>query len=281
MSPLSQRVATAAVLLPLALVAVFALPPAWFALVSLVVVVTAALEWSALARFTWARRLGFLGVLVAGAAALLGMLWTAGEPGWTGGVVTLACGMAAAFWIAVAPAWAILRPPVSVTPGMAPIGWIILIGFWVALVQLQARSPWLLLAAMVVVWIADTAAFFSGRAFGRHKLAPSVSPGKTWEGVAGALLAVAVYAMVCAWLLVRSGLAAEPRPATLALWLLLGITLAAVSVIGDLYESWLKRAAGVKDSGRLLPGHGGILDRIDALLAALPIAALAAKAWLP
>jgi phosphatidate cytidylyltransferase len=280
MSPLSQRVATAAVLLPLALVAIFALPSTWFALVALLVVAAAALEWSALAHFTGARRWGFLVVLVAGAGALASLLWNGGG-GWPDDVVNLACGIAVAFWIVVAPAWVILRAPVAVSAGMAPIGWVVLIGFWVALVQLHARSPWLLLAAMAVVWIADTAAFFSGRGFGRHKLAPAVSPGKTWEGVAGALLAVAVYAVACAWLLVRPGLAAEPRPATLAVWLFLGLTLTAVAVIGDLYESWLKRAAGVKDSGRLLPGHGGILDRIDALLAALPLAALAAKAWLP
>jgi phosphatidate cytidylyltransferase len=280
MSPLSQRVATAAVLLPLALVAIFALSSPWFALVALVVVVAAALEWSTLAHFTSARRWGFLAVLVAGAGALAWRLWS-GDGRWPDGVVNVACGIAAAFWIVVAPAWVILRAPVTVSAGMTPIGWIVLGGFWVALVELHARSPWLLLAAMAVVWIADTAAFFSGRAFGLHKLAPAVSPGKTWEGVAGALLAVAVYAVACAWLVARPGLAAEPRPATLAVWLLVGLTLAAVSVIGDLYESWLKRAAGVKDSGRLLPGHGGILDRIDALLAALPLAALAANAWLP
>jgi phosphatidate cytidylyltransferase len=280
MSPLSQRVATAAVLLPLALVAVFALPSTWFALVALVVVVAAAGEWSALAQLTNTRRWGFLAVLVAGMGLLTWQLWS-GDGGWPDGVVNFACGIAAAFWIVVAPPWVILRAPASVSAGMAPIGWIVLGGFWVAVVQLHARSPWLLLAAMAVVWIADTAAFFSGRAFGRHKLAPAISPGKTWEGVAGALLAVAVYAAACVWLVARPGLAAEPRPATLAVWLLVGLTLAAVSVIGDLYESWLKRAAGVKDSGRLLPGHGGILDRIDALLAALPLAALAAKAWLP
>ena len=280
MSPLSQRVATAAVLLPLALAAVFALPPAWFALVALVLVVAAALEWSALARFTAMYRRGFMAVLVGGGGALAWRLRD-GSPGFSDGVVDVACGSAAAFWILVAPLWVILRAPRAVVPGMAPIGWVVLFGFWVALVQLHARSPWLLLAAMAVVWIADTAAYFSGRAFGRHKLAPGVSPGKTWEGVAGALLAVGVYAVACAWLLVSPGLAPEPRPATLVVWLFLGLTLAAVSVIGDLYESWLKRAAGVKDSGRLLPGHGGILDRIDALLAALPLAALAARAWLP
>jgi phosphatidate cytidylyltransferase len=174
-----------------------------------------------------------------------------------------------------------LRAPTAIARWMAPIGWIVLVGFWVALVQLHARSPWLLLAAMAVVWIADTAAYFAGRAFGRHRLAPAVSPGKTWEGVAGAVVAVALYALACAYFLPHFGLAPEPHPATLVAWLVLGMVLTAVSVIGDLYESWLKRAAGVKDSGRLLPGHGGILDRIDALLAALPLAALAAWAWLP
>jgi phosphatidate cytidylyltransferase len=278
MSPLAQRVATAAVMLPVALVAVFALPTAWFALAALLLVLAAAQEWARLAGHTPARSVAFAGALVALSALLL---WP--TPAGTGAAhaALLACAVAALFWVVVAPAWVMLRAPTAIARWMAPIGWIVLVGFWVALVQLHARSPWLLLAAMAVVWIADTAAYFTGRAFGRHKLAPAVSPGKTWEGVAGAALAVALYALACAYVLPHFGLAPEPHPATLVAWLVLGMVLTAVSVIGDLYESWLKRAAGVKDSGRLLPGHGGILDRLDALLAALPLAALAAWAWLP
>ena len=135
-------------------------------------------------------------------------------------------------------------------------------------------------AAMATVWIADTAAYFAGRRFGRRKLAPSISPGKTWEGVYGALAAVALYALALVPLARTAGFAGDPGvPATLA-FVAFTMLLAAVSVVGDLYESMLKRQAGAKDSGTLLPGHGGVLDRIDALIAAMPFAALAATVWL-
>ena len=127
---------------------------------------------------------------------------------------------------------------------------------------------------MAVVWIADTAAYFAGRAFGRHKLAPSISPGKTWEGVYGALLATAVYAVfLLRFAPDRMALSA----AAVAAWIAGLLALTALSIVGDLFESMLKRQRGVKDSGKLLPGHGGVLDRIDALLAAMPAAALIAQ----
>jgi phosphatidate cytidylyltransferase len=163
---------------------------------------------------------------------------------------------------------------------MAVLGLIVLIGAWVAIVQLQARSPWLLLAAMAIVWIADTAAYFAGRAFGRRKLAPSISPGKTWEGVYGALAAVAVYALALVPFAHEAGYTREVSLAAVAAWVTIAVALAMLSVAGDLFESLLKRHAGVKDSGALLPGHGGILDRVDALLAAMPPAALLALVFL-
>jgi len=136
------------------------------------------------------------------------------------------------------------------------------------------------LAAMAVVWIADTAAYFAGRAFGRHKLAPQVSPGKTWEGVYGALAAVAVYALALVPLAAAAGHSGEVSAVAVGVWVACALVLVALSVEGDLFESLLKRHAEVKDSGRLLPGHGGVLDRIDALLAAMPAAALLAHAYL-
>ena len=147
-----------------------------------------------------------------------------------------------------------------------------LIAAWVAVVELQARSPWLVLAAMAIVWIADIAAYFAGRAFGRRKLAPSISPGKTWEGVYGALVAVALYALALVPFARRAGYARRrlARSRSAPGWCSRCV-LAALSVVGDLFESLLKRQAGVKDSGTLLPGHGGVLDRIDALLAAMPV----------
>jgi phosphatidate cytidylyltransferase len=130
------------------------------------------------------------------------------------------------------------------------------------------------------VWVADIAAYFAGRAFGRRKLAPAISPGKTWEGVYGALAAVVLYALALVPLARAAGYPREPTALAIAAWIVLALALTALAVGGDLFESLLKRLAGVKDSGTLLPGHGGILDRIDALLAALPLAALASLAFL-
>jgi phosphatidate cytidylyltransferase len=117
---------------------------------------------------------------------------------------------------------------------------------------------------MSLIWLADSAAFFVGRRWGRHRLAPRVSPGKTWEGVCGALLAVPLVALPLAWLPVRA-------PATAPQLLALCACAVLASVVGDLFESQMKRRAGVKDSGALLPGHGGVLDRIDSLTAAAPL----------
>jgi phosphatidate cytidylyltransferase len=127
-----------------------------------------------------------------------------------------------------------------------------------------------LLALLGIVWIADSAAYFAGRGFGRRKLAPEISPGKTWEGVIGAGIAVAVY-----YALLRFAFA--PATAWLggAAGILLCGAITVMSIEGDLFESWMKRQAAMKDSGSLLPGHGGVLDRIDGLTASMPLAALA------
>jgi phosphatidate cytidylyltransferase len=140
---------------------------------------------------------------------------------------------------------------------------------------LRNAGPWILLMFMAVAWIADIAAYFTGRAFGRRKLAPRVSPGKTWEGVMGAFAATTLYALV-----LRAVLHVELHPALLAALAVVVFVwvLTAASIVGDLLESALKRQAGLKDSGTLLPGHGGVLDRIDALTSVLPIAALAVTA---
>jgi phosphatidate cytidylyltransferase len=124
------------------------------------------------------------------------------------------------------------------------------------------------LLALAVAWIADTAAYFAGRRWGRHKLAPSISPGKTWEGAAGGLIGAAAYAIIL------SILFAGMQGMWMAAFLGAAALLVAVSIVGDLFESAAKRQAGVKDSGTILPGHGGMLDRIDSATAVLPVAAL-------
>jgi phosphatidate cytidylyltransferase len=147
-------------------------------------------------------------------------------------------------------------------------GAIVLLPTWLALVRLHAQ-PKVLLALMAIVWISDIAAYLCGRRWGRHKLAPAISPGKTWEGVLGAVFAVTVY-YACLAASGWSGFATVHGVVGCAIFLLL----TALGIEGDLFESWVKRCAGVKDSGTLFPGHGGVLDRIDALTASMPVAAL-------
>ncbi len=153
---------------------------------------------------------------------------------------------------------------------------IAILGCFVAIVALFLRSPLYLLSVMAIVWVADIGAYFSGKAFGKHKLAPSISPGKSWEGAVGGWLAVLLIAGASAFV---PGLSDSFASRVLVHWgwagLLIVMTLmVAASIAGDLFESQLKRRAGMKDSSNLLPGHGGVLDRIDALIPTLPLALL-------
>ena len=150
-------------------------------------------------------------------------------------------------------------------PALLAAGLVVLVPAALAMVALAPAEALLVLA---VVWIADTAAYLAGRRWGRHKLAPAISPGKTWEGAAGGLIGAAAYAMIL------SILFAGTQATRMAVFLGAAALLVAVSILGDLFESAAKRQAGVKDSGTLLPGHGGIMDRIDSATAVLPIAAL-------
>ena len=153
---------------------------------------------------------------------------------------------------------------------------VLLAAAWFALMRLTDGGFVYLLSVLVIVWLADIAAYFAGRRWGRRKLAPAISPGKTWAGVGGAVAAVLAVALLVAALAPQlpafSTLLLQRLPLTAALALL--AALVALSIAGDLFESLLKRQVGAKDSGRLLPGHGGVLDRIDALIAVLPAAAL-------
>jgi len=276
---LARRILTAVVLIALVLAALFLLAPRAFGAALLLVVLVAAHEWARLAGFAGARWLLFVG-----GTALLGITLLFGpfgfERGFPSPIVTSICGAATLFWLFAAPPWVVLRWAPRSLIVLAVVGWIVLMGAWLALVELQSRSPWLVLAAMAIVWVADTAAYFGGRAFGRRKLAPEVSPGKTWEGVYFGIAAVGLYALALAPFAQRAGYHGVVSVGTVALWVAFAAVMAAISVIGDLLESLLKRHAGVKDSGRLLPGHGGVLDRTDALLAAMPPVALAAMLFL-
>jgi phosphatidate cytidylyltransferase len=277
---LKTRILTAAVLIPAVLAALFLLRPMAWGIVTLAIMAVAAHEWARLVGFAKSSQWLFVAATLGIGAALLFPTAAGFARGWPDALVLAVCGIAALFWVVLAPPWVIARWPTRARVPMAVLGWVVLIGAWMALVELQARSPWLVLCAMAIVWIADTAAYFSGRAFGRRKLAPGVSPGKTWEGVYGAWVAVALYGLALVPYAGEAGLRLPVTALSIAAWVLFLVLLASVSVVGDLFESLLKRHAGVKDSGALLPGHGGVLDRTDALLAAMPIVALAAQLFL-
>ena len=258
MNATARRIFTAAILLAIFLPAILWAPAElWQGLIA-VVVGLAAFEWARLSAFPLLSARLYAVLLAVTAWVLPGVLandW----PGFQMGLFILA----ALFWLVAAPLWMLGRWPGDRPLLRAAVGVAILLPTWAALVYLHERGAGVLIGTLAVVWIADTAAYFAGRRFGRHKLAPAISPGKTWEGVAGALAALAVYAAVL------SGMGGLPL---VSLFLVMA-GLLYLSVLGDLFESWIKRLAGMKDSGTLLPGHGGVLDRVDALTSTLPVAA--------
>jgi phosphatidate cytidylyltransferase len=271
---LKTRVLTAAVLLAVLLSALFLLPRnGWIAFCALLLGI-AAWEWGALAGLAAAGRSIYTAFLI-GLFVLPEVLEVSRADGLYV-PIWIYCA-AALFWIILVPLWMWRRPQMDGRALLLTAGAIALVPAFAAAVDLRSVRPSLLVAVLATVWISDSAAYFIGRRFGKRKLAPAISPGKTWEGVAGALAAVALYALAWASLSGPAGRSLGPGRAQLGpAWILpvlLGLAIA--GMIGDLLESLIKRQAGVKDSGALLPGHGGVLDRIDAPLAMLPLAALA------
>lgn len=259
-----KRVLTAAIGIPLALAAIFLLPGPGFFLVVLAVIELAVLEYVRVARH-WspsAPLLSLLGLVPLAAWVLVDGLGIWISPASMPHVLSVS-----ALVLSVGLASLVLLTRTSVEEGLPGIG---SLAFGVvyfslpaaSLTHLQILDPWLLLLMLAIVWLGDTAAYYVGSAVGKHKMAPRVSPNKSWEGAAASLAAAMLVALV--WSLWRQG-AVDP-------WLLGLAALTSVAAqIGDLVESMLKRGAGVKDSGTLLPGHGGVLDRIDALLFAAPV----------
>ncbi len=255
---LRTRVATALVLLALLLVVLFWLPAAVGAGFFALVVLLGAWEWAAFVGLTrpWARS-GY----VLATAALGAVAWhaTAGLEGW------LAWMQGAALWWAGAFLWLCLAPQAVNRATAALAGLLVLVPAWVGLARLLAfdgnrQGAALLFFMLLIVWATDIGAYFAGRRFGRRKLAPAVSPNKTWEGVLGGTLLGLVVALAgAAWF-------HAPRAAFVGL----GLAVVVSSMVGDLTESMFKRYANVKDSGSLLPGHGGVLDRIDSITSAVP-----------
>jgi len=264
----TARLATAIVLLAACISALFFLPNAWWTALLLPVLLAASREWAALAGLQGVARWMFAGLVLASAVAI--WLLIASFPAAASRLAppeAVIYGAGCAFWLLIAIPWLARFWHVRSVFVLGSAGWIVLVPFWLALARLQ-ESPGRLLAVLAIVWLADTAAYLSGGAWGRHKLAPSISPGKTWEGVAGAAVAVAVYYFVLSRVAPEWGWWSGYGGA------ILFAGVAVMSVVGDLFESAIKRQAGVKDSGTLLPGHGGVLDRIDSLTAALPMAAV-------
>lgn len=269
---LKVRIITALILLFGLLAALFMLPASLWLVFCSVVCAGAAWEWGGLARFAGFSRVVFA-LLTALACLLLGAYAGLGSDGAPVAAALIPLYLISAlFWLCAIPFWLRRKWQLSSVGAGVAVGLIVMVPPALALAHLRQLGPWLLLGIMAMVWVADIAAYFSGRAFGRRKLAPAISPGKTWEGALGAASGVLVvgYGALFAF----GGDRVPLWVFGIALPLLAGFT--AVSIIGDLFESLLKRQAGVKDSGTLLPGHGGILDRIDSLTSTLPLAGLLA-----
>ncbi len=270
---LKQRVITALVLAAIFLAALFGLPSGYFSFFIGAVLLVGAWEWANLSGFPaiWQRLVYSLVLLVLliGTSLYLGFEGEA-SPRLNAlairDVLIVGCG-----WWALALLLVQGYPSSSVLWGHKALrlmmGVLVLIPTWVALVYVrqQDNGAWLVLLLMLVVAVADSGGYFAGRRFGKHKLASAVSPGKTWEGFAGGFLANCLLAVLLSQLLNMS----------LLLMLVLIVPTSLVSVLGDLLESMVKRHAGAKDSGSILPGHGGILDRVDGITAAAPVFALA------
>ncbi|MER2511015.1 MAG: phosphatidate cytidylyltransferase [Nitrosomonas ureae] len=264
---LKTRILTAAVVLPLFLSALFLLQDTFWAIVLLALSIIGSREWSRLAGFSVKNTIIFMLLTTLLGGELLFQMSESVKTNVYSVDLIWVYVLSVAFWTIGAPLYLKQMYTIKNPLILMLIGWILLLPTCLALYQLRAISPLLLLGLMATIWISDTAAYFTGKSFGKHKLADQISPNKTWEGVAGALIAVLIYALIWDFWFIEGSLAISLIP--------LLLLMAILGIIGDLYESLMKRHAGVKDSGSILPGHGGILDRIDALISSLPFAILA------
>jgi len=259
---LLTRVLTAAALLAAFAAALFLLERTGFALVVAAIVVAGAFEWARLCKVTglWA----WIYAAVGG-----GIYWSLVDLRLADSVVA----GASIFWLVVAPYWLARGFRPAPEPWRLMVGYVVLVPAGLVMTSLPAK---LLTMVLGLVWSADIGAYLVGVVLGRHKLAPSISPGKTWEGVAGGAVFCLAYAII--WTVFDVQLRAQVERVAWAPFLAGILFLCGLSVLGDLFESALKRDTGAKDSGHLLPGHGGVLDRIDSATATLPAALLLLRA---
>ena len=259
---LLSRVLTAVVLIPLVLLAIFKLPNSIFSLVWGAIILGGSWEWSNLAGYKVQRnRLIYTAAI---ALALFGLMLA------PDGLVNLLLWGACLGWLAISVSLFVIPEQLMArnysVRQLTVVGFVVLAPAWYALSKLHSLENGALHVVyfLFLIWIADSAAYFAGRAFGKNKLAPTISPGKTREGALGALVGTALYAAVF-------GAFNEVLVSDFSAFILLSIVTVLFSICGDLFESLAKRKRGIKDSGSILPGHGGILDRVDSLLCAAPI----------
>lgn len=275
---LKQRIITAIVLLALLLPALFAASPWPFAILTLLLIGAAGWEWGRLNAASDASIA--MGILLAlGGADALWLGWTSEPPAWLWWPVVVAWVVGGALALRGGPAgWPSVPLGLRWVLGLAML-WVA----WLAIAHARHLGINFILSVFCLVWMADIAAYFGGRAFGRRKLAPSISPGKSWEGVWSGMAGVVALAFLWRWIDASQPVDSPSLYTRMAAaWGVAGMVvgvllLAGMSVVGDLFESLVKRAAGAKDSSALLPGHGGVLDRVDALLPVFPIAIALAR----
>ncbi|MDH3534048.1 MAG: phosphatidate cytidylyltransferase [Gammaproteobacteria bacterium] len=252
---MKQRAITAIIALAALLIVLFVLPPVAVKVIIAAVMLVGAWEWSGFFKApALPLRLAYVAIIAA-------LLWAVTDTLAAYAEQVLIISML--WWIA-ALLWTFFFPTQIPTAVRWLAGAIVLVPMYVALIMLYDIDRWMLLFALLIVWSADSGAFFAGKRFGRVKLAPAISPGKTWEGVIGGLVAVVLLTIARALLTATD----------LAVWVPFCLAVAVVSIVGDLTVSMFKRTAGVKDSGALFPGHGGVLDRVDSIAAAAPLFAL-------
>lgn len=262
---LKQRLLAALVLIPLVVWGILQLSTQSLALVFALIILVGAWEWSGLMKLTTVAWRGlYVLVVAAGMYALWAMI----------GLVStdwLALPVISLFWWLLAIVWVLTYPKTSSrwAHGWVQfvIGMLVLVPAWLAVIGLHgydSQGPYLVLYLLSLIWVADSSAYFGGRRWGKRKLAPEVSPGKTWEGAISAVVATVFYALIAAYLLNIAG-------NQWLVFVVLSQVTVVFSIFGDLTESMFKRHAGIKDSGAIIPGHGGILDRIDSVTAAAPV----------
>ena len=265
---LKTRIITALILIAGFIPALFLLPNTYWALAMLALSLIALHEWASMIKLSSMQRNVYLVIAAVAGLIVIPLIEKVGFHVFFFKSL-LVFFATALFWLFVVPFWLKTRFVISNKWLMAALGLVLIIPLWLALICAKSADPWLLLALLATIWIADSSAYFAGKNFGKHKLAPNISPGKTWEGVWGALIGVTLFAAILLFGFDFYNGALFPL-----LW-----AVAILGVIGDLFESMMKRQANIKDSGDLLPGHGGILDRVDGIIPSLPIAILMIYAY--